>query len=79
MYKYFYNTTSVEMEEGDWTAVTIKAIIVRENVYRLYRCRPFDGNEQDAPQGERLSRELEKAVAEALFPSTLYGMKPDKF
>jgi hypothetical protein len=79
MYKYFYDTTSEDMKEEDWTAVSIKAIIVRKGVYRLYRCRPFDGDEQDAPQGERVNRKQEEAVAQALFPSTLYGMKPDQF
>jgi hypothetical protein len=67
------------MKPNDWSAVTVKAIIVRPGVYRLYRCRPFDGNEMDAPQGERIhNTKLEKLLAETLFPSTLFGMEPDK-
>jgi len=76
-YKYFYDTPSTEMKDGDWAALTVKAIIVRPGVYRLYSCRAFVGNEIDPPQGVRVDPSLEKAVAEALFPSTLHGMEPD--
>lgn len=84
MYKYFYDMTPDRLEDGDWMAVQVKAMIVErpdgKKFYRLYRVQPFVGNGFDPPQGQRIyPKEQEKAVAKALFPAALYGMDPDPF
>jgi hypothetical protein len=75
------DSTSETMEVGDWSAVIVKAIIVRPGVYHLYRCFPFqqfDGVD-NPPQGQRIyPPSAEREVSEALFPVTLHGMEPDE-
>jgi len=78
-YQHVFNSVADGMRVGDWTAITVKALVTREGTFRLYRCLPFVGDPDDAPQGERVSRDIEAAMAKCLFPATLYGMKPDEF
>ena len=58
----------------------VKAMVVRDGVYRLYRCPyppRFAGGDSKIPQGSRMANERE--VCEALFPTLATVTEPDEF
>lgn len=67
-----YTVRPCDIEAGDVMLFVVKAMVVRDGVYRLYRCK-WEGKE--IPQGERIG--LEASVAEALFPSLAQLAYPD--
>ena len=69
-----YTISPGEIRQGDIMVFVVKAIVVRDGVYRLYRCQ-FDGD--DVPQGARVYVD-EAAVCRALFPTLANVAEADK-
>lgn len=69
------------IKPGDTMLITVKAVMNRQGVYRLYRC-DYDGpakpggSVMDIPQGSRVLTDEDK-VCEALFPSLAMVAKAD--
>ena len=67
-----YTVSPAQIKKGDVMLFTIKAVVVRPGVYRLYRC-PYSGD--GIPQGQRILNE--GMVCQELFPSLSNVAKPD--
>jgi hypothetical protein len=69
-----YTVISSELRPGDTMLFVLKAIVMRDGRYRIYRC-PYEAH-GDIPQGSRVYDET--AVAEAIFPVLGWaGLRPD--
>ena len=68
-----YTISPELIKSGDIMMFTVKAMVVRPGVYRLYRC-PYDGD--GIPQGDRVLNE--DVVCQELFPSLSSVAKPDR-
>lgn len=63
------------IQTGDVMLFTVKALVVRPGIYRLYRCT-FQGHaSEEVPQGSRIINERE--VCETLFPTLALVAEPD--
>lgn len=71
-----YSISPQGIRPGDVMLYIVKALVVREGVYRLYRCPATrDILLGEIPQGSRISNEEE--VCEALFPTLAAVAQPD--
>ena len=85
-----YTVSPSNIQPGDVMLFIVKAMVVREGAYRIYRC-PFDWSVdprstarfavplgtplESLPQGSRILNE--RKVCEALFPSLAAVAEPD--
>jgi len=78
-----YNLHPDEVEPGQVMIFTVKLMVTGYKIggktptYRIYRCPYHQEGDEREPQGTRIPKELEKAVAKALFPVVTYECKPD--
>ena len=71
-----YTIQPGDIKSGDIMLFVVKAMVVRDGVYQLYRCPcPFKAGVVQMPQGSRINNEQE--VCEALFPSLAMVAEPD--
>jgi hypothetical protein len=72
-----YTVQPNKIESGDVALFIVKAMMVRQGVYRLYCCRyPATPGGDEIPQGSRMINEQE--VCQALFPSLAMVASPDE-
>jgi hypothetical protein len=68
-----YTISPYDIQQGDVALLTVKLVMVREGVYRIYRCS--HGSDEEILQGSRINNE--KEVCRALFPIFVAVAKPD--